>query len=163
MYRYFPRPPPLPALSYGGWTQLGCFKENEPRMLSHNLGSGFTAATCQAAGLAAGYDIVALQAGALAECWACLECNYAGWGVATGCPELGGTLLNQVYLYNAAPPPPTPPLWKAIRSLNGLVTGVTCVSGNGAAFGLHGGAVCADILKASPTWNPNSQARPTLA
>lgn len=159
VYRYFPRPPPLPALSYGGWTPLGCFKENVPRMLSHNLGSGFTATTCQTAGLAAGYDTVALQAGA---CWACLECNYAGYGTATGCPALGGTLLNQVYLYNAAPPPPTPPLWKAVRSLNALVTGVTCLYSSGAAMGFNL-AVCADILKASPYWNPTDKARPTLA
>ena len=151
VHRYFLPPPPLPRNLSVGWSYVGCFREGPPRMLPSRLDGVYTAASCQAAATANGYDTAALQNGG--ECWACSGCNYGGFGAAQGCPSNGGPSTNQVYLYIAAPPPPLPPAWASTVSLMPLVLSLTCLDGNGNGLGFYD-ASCGDIVRDSPVWNP---------
>lgn len=153
VHRYFYPPPPLPANLRAGWNYLGCFKEGQPRMLPDRLAGVHTAASCQAAAKTAGYDTAAVQNGG--ECWACVDCNYGGFGAAAAadCPANGGPSTNQVYLLLAAPPPPMPPAWQVKVPLTDLVSGVSCVAGDGNTMTAFYSSSCGDIIKPGPSWN----------
>ena len=51
------------------------------------------------------------------------------------------------------------PAWSTVVSLSSLVSGVSCVASGGVTMTNFNGATCADILSASPMWNPQGYVR----
>lgn len=115
-----------------GWIDKGCYNEN-PQVTSnsnkakrvvpivlgdtthqhayhavvnssaYNAANGGSVQACQAAALAQGYNIIAMQAGT--TCFACVGCAYAKYGAVQGtCPTLGGPAVDHVYVLDASSP-----------------------------------------------------------
>ena len=84
--------------STGGITDLGCWKDGDPRALTGPPQQyGYTPQTCKDFALSRGTDIFALQDGG----WCVTQKagdNYQKYGKATGqCPERGAGWINHVY------------------------------------------------------------------
>jgi hypothetical protein len=93
------------------WSYKGCFVDaagdgTKPRTLPIVLinGPNIQPAQCQAAGLAAGFNVIGLQNGNECRAGNTSAADYIGYnayGTASGCGSGGGAWTNQIYMFSS--------------------------------------------------------------